>query len=288
MAKLTSVAKSRSRARTSRPKSRASLARQLSRLDGLFAEKRPRVAQSLRRPAAARTRDRLAKHFGGKLPSDIAAWFAWHDGQDGGDSLAADGNWRAMSVADIIGALADLLEGDPEREQPWRATWVPLFANGAGDFLAFDRDSGAIVTYWHDDRARPRHAPDLRTLVDRLVAALEAVEAPRAIYAPPSRLVGKKLARKPSAAQVAKAARGTCYLYATNFVGQPRETVYAKLAPGRWLRVMGGTRKAVVARWQAFAKSPPADDHGCYLTDRDVHFAIQNARDVSMTTVPVA
>jgi hypothetical protein len=46
--------------------------------------------------------------------------------------------------------------GDPDEEilQPWRATWLPLFANGAGDHLCVDLEKGALIEYRHDD-AKP-------------------------------------------------------------------------------------------------------------------------------------
>src|SRR5437868_1390498 len=105
-----------------------SLADQLANIDRLLV-KVPAVAASVAPGAKAKTIDKLGALFGGSVPADVRAWFAWHDGHrpDTYDSLIPDTNWKALSVKGVLDTYR-FLDGTSkaapdEIMQPWKSTW---------------------------------------------------------------------------------------------------------------------------------------------------------------------
>jgi cell wall assembly regulator SMI1 len=155
------------------------LGRKLARIDALLEKANPYALDAMKQGASAAALAKLAKTvFGGtSLPGEVAAFFRWHDGQSEVASLHPGDNRTPLSVAEAIEAWTFL--GDPQEEvqQPWSTTWLPLFTNGAGDYLCVEtagEGAGKLVSYWHTDAERTPDVPTLEAWADATIARLEA------------------------------------------------------------------------------------------------------------------
>ncbi len=154
------------------------LGRRLARIDELLDKVSPDALDAMRAGATDVALKRLSKALGGKpLPEPIATFFRWHDGQSTPVSLHAGDNRTPMSIAESLDAWRFL--GDPDEEilQPWSKTWLPLFTNGAGDYLCVitsGKDAGALVEYWHTDKDRNQPHASLEAWADHVIAALDS------------------------------------------------------------------------------------------------------------------
>jgi cell wall assembly regulator SMI1 len=259
-----------------------------SKLSALFAQidtelaaKLPATAKSLRPPAKKKDLVRLAKLFGGKLPADLAAWFAWHDGQDekAFESLIPDTNRSALSCDRAIGIHAFLTDASPnECMQPWKTTWIPLFDSGGGDHECYDRDTGKIITWYHDDASRPTAYKSLTALVDAIAKGYAKMKKPGKVLMP-GKALKWKTAKPPSKLAVAKLPIGSAYAYKTKyaFMGSGQD-ILVKIDDNKWLHCFGGDLVGAIKHWREHAKSPPPESAGYYKDDSDVAFEFREWR----------
>src|SRR5690349_19897746 len=62
-----------------------------------------------------------------------------------------------MSVSQALSAWKFLSNPKSEISKPWSNTWLPIFTNGAGDYLVYEsggKKPGALIEYWHADEDR--------------------------------------------------------------------------------------------------------------------------------------
>ncbi|MGD8201294.1 SMI1/KNR4 family protein [Ornithinimicrobium sp. W1679] len=101
--------------------------------------------------------------------------YAWHDGVGGeggtiGD-LALFPGFYPLSLDDAILSY-EAFRPDPR----WRVGWLPLFADGGGDFYVVDLGAGAdgvVRRFRIEESQHPAEFRDLADMVDTLAAALE-------------------------------------------------------------------------------------------------------------------
>jgi cell wall assembly regulator SMI1 len=141
-----------------------------SALRELEAALAPAVATTLRPGIADPALARLAKVIGA-LPPELVAWFRWHDGQAAPRPIDPGGDDTLLAAAAVAEAWQYLKECGGK---PWRSTWVPLLGNEAGDHVVYDRSSGAVLRYHHDDRRRPELAPSLEAWTRAIAARWRA------------------------------------------------------------------------------------------------------------------
>jgi cell wall assembly regulator SMI1 len=117
-------------------------------------------------------RQALARLFGiRELPKDADTLLGWHDGQTGHTSFVNDrldfAGWKLMSCADI----EDTHARSPEFAD-WRPSFLPLFHDGAGDYLVIDVARSNRLCWWvHDSDESVRDAPsDLEYFVEQAEA----------------------------------------------------------------------------------------------------------------------
>ena len=69
----------------------------------------------------------------------LRAWFAWHNGTDGGTlgELAILPGYHQSSLGEVVASYR-AFQDDPR----WRRGWIPLLADGGGDFLVLDQSVG--------------------------------------------------------------------------------------------------------------------------------------------------
>ena len=141
-----------------------------SALSELEAALAPAVAATLRPGIDGPALARLEKVIGPLTP-ELAAWFRWHDGQAAPRPIDPVGEDQLLAAAAVAEAWQYLKECGGK---PWRSSWVPLLGNDAGDHVVYDRSSGAVLRYHHEDRRRPELAPSLEAWARAIAARWRA------------------------------------------------------------------------------------------------------------------
>jgi ABC-type thiamine transport system substrate-binding protein len=62
-----------------------------------------------------------------------------------------------MSVDEAIDTWRMLCDPKEDVKKPWSNAWLPVFTNGAGDYVCFvtsGKGAGSLVEYWHTDTDR--------------------------------------------------------------------------------------------------------------------------------------
>lgn len=142
----------------------------------------PELTTSLRPPADVDARGNLAKLVcaAPTLPEDLDAWFRCHDGQEFlAKGIDPDAVWTWLSIEDAIKAWQFLGDENEEILQPWSKDWLPIAQNGGGDYIVYvlrGKNAGKLLSYYHDDEARPVEAPSLDAFAKRIDKRLGETE----------------------------------------------------------------------------------------------------------------
>lgn len=265
-----------------KPAKGESLGALLGRLDPLVAS---HSDAKLRAPAKAADLAKLSKTFfgGAPLPADLDAWFRWHDGQqEASGTVSPDDNRTLLSIDGALDAWQFLSDPEEEIPQPWKKSWLPLFANGAGDYVVFETEgkkAGALIGYWHTDTDRDVEHASLGAWATTVEKALLALAKPKK--------KGKKdkirlelgdaswtKVAKPRADAAAKKPVGTVYYWKQLLFGQPQPwcIAWVKAAPNIWLKGMGrpGPAEAIADLQGTIDKRRPPADWEWLKDDRSV------------------
>lgn len=149
----------------------AAFAAVLARLDTALP---PQVCATLRPPARAEDLAALAALLpeGARLPADLQALLAWHDGQSWNAPLSTKNNRRLLSAGEIRSELAYFSDPRSDVMAPWSASWLPVLTNDAGDFVVLETvgpQAGFLRLYWHDDPSRSVAHPSLLKWAEALL-----------------------------------------------------------------------------------------------------------------------
>src|SRR5688572_3409194 len=163
------------------------------RIEAWLEENTPDVLQDLRPGASEADVKKAEKALSVRLPEDMAASYAVHDGQRGGSgplfgdytllSLeAAVKEWKTLKKL-ANDKVFEFMHGKPApRVKPdwWNRRWIPVASNSSGDFLCLDLDParpgkpGQIVSFFHADPTRELIAKDFKSWLSGLAKDLEA------------------------------------------------------------------------------------------------------------------
>ncbi len=227
------------------------LAERLSRIDTLLKDADPDAFASLKPGASDAALKPLSDAcFGGKkLPADLLAFFRWHDGQSKVESLSQDNNRTPMSAAEALAAWQYLSDPKAEITRSFAKTWLPIFTNGAGDYLTYEsagKNPGALIGYWHTDEDRDVEYRSLTVWAIELEDSL-AAEVKKRKKAPKkakfeldiSQTAWKK-ASSPDQATLTNKPVGTAYYYCRRFFAleHPFFRAFVKVAPDVWYFAM--------------------------------------------------
>jgi len=234
------------------------LAKELAAIDTELARAQPGTLERLRKGATKAAFTKLSKKvFGGKpVPKELATWFGWHDGQDGPGAISPRDNRMLMSIDQVVEAYGFLT--DPREEVfGWKASWVPLLANGAGDHLVFEtasKNKGALIGYWHADDDRDVEDASLLAWAKATRAALAKLPAGEKPASRPKLTPPKKpkwtRVKKPTLAQLAKRSVGAAFRFehVPIHVMKPKMTVVlCKIADGAWAHAQVPARQDALA-----------------------------------------
>jgi cell wall assembly regulator SMI1 len=137
--------------------------------------------------------------LGVRLPEDVRESYLRHDGEQ--ESLGLFLGWKQMSLREVLKEWAferweerAPRSRGPVKAQSWSPRWIPVLANGAGDFLCVDLDPpeegtpGQLILVHHDDPERIRMTRSftswLTRFADRLEAGDYAYDEDQGVYAP--------------------------------------------------------------------------------------------------------
>lgn len=147
-------------------------------IDRAVSTKAPEVAAGLRPGAGEKDFALLRESFfhDGAIPADIEAFFRWHNGQTGYESLSPFDNRMIMSIQDAVDSWTFLSDPDEDIQQPWQESWIPILANGAGDYIVYVTSGemkGQLVAYWHDSEDRRVAFQSLESWARKVLSAYE-------------------------------------------------------------------------------------------------------------------
>src|SRR4051812_6781945 len=126
-----------------KPRDAGPLRRALADLDAYLREADPDMLRAMRPGTGeADVRSWAAEIFGpSPIPPELVAWFGWHDGQDGtAQELSPDRTFHLVDLAESCAAWRSLrdLKQSGDLQESWQLSWVPVMANGAGDYVVFE------------------------------------------------------------------------------------------------------------------------------------------------------
>jgi TfoX/Sxy family transcriptional regulator of competence genes len=131
----------------------------LIELEGILEKKFPSIYTSLNEGATSEELRHLSDvcFNGEKLPTELDILFKWRNGQRDFHNLHQEDNRKLLSTTEIIGAWRFLNDPKEDILQPISRTWIPVFYNGAGDYLVYEtqgENKWRLISYWHDDPDR--------------------------------------------------------------------------------------------------------------------------------------
>lgn len=139
---------------------------------GLGLLRRTSVLRLLREPATApEVRGRLS-HFGLEPTSDLLELYSWHDGTDVGKARSLDEaqlfpGFYMLALDDACVNLQSF-RGDAR----WGAGWLPIFANGGGDFYVVDLvDLGQVRHFRLEQSEHPVEFESVGAMATTIAAA---------------------------------------------------------------------------------------------------------------------
>lgn len=138
---------------------------------------RPEFYKSLKEPLSDNNIEALEKKYNVILPEDLKELYKWKNGQDDTvyESFVNNSTFISLDEAlDTASENTSMIGFDFDIENWWNAKWIPLFHNGAGDYICYDCDgtftgqAGQIIEFWHADNDRCVIAPNLETFLSQL------------------------------------------------------------------------------------------------------------------------
>jgi cell wall assembly regulator SMI1 len=142
----------------------------LQEIDHHIADKHPKIKDSLQPPISDQELDILQAALPFQLPPDIVTVLKWHNGQKKNSYTSIFPELMVFSLlnADQILSAYTFLTTDPDIQQPYEKNWLPIMANGGGDYAVLDAESGQIIHYLHDDQARKKLFVSVEELMEEI------------------------------------------------------------------------------------------------------------------------
>ncbi len=162
-----------------------------TRLESWLSSNAPDLVDQLRPGADEQALSAVEQDLGLKLPDDLRASLAVHDGTE--ECAGLIGGWDLLP-AEFIASEARLMRGmvddgsfgeataDPHPKLAtawWNPAWIPIVSSGSGHFLCVDLApgpegrAGQIVLFLHDASQRYVVAPSYRAWLEAVVRDLE-------------------------------------------------------------------------------------------------------------------
>lgn len=163
------------------------------RIDSWLRYKAPEIFDSLQFGADEAQIAAAEQELGLHLPDDLRASLHIHNGQENGKRTLLGSMWHLLSIEQALHEWRlnnHLLNNGhffdnsanylPSGQRPiwWCESWLPIAANGAGDFVCIDlsptsQKRGQILIHWHDSNTCDHLAPDFYTWLRRFADDLD-------------------------------------------------------------------------------------------------------------------
>jgi predicted DNA-binding WGR domain protein len=256
------------------------LAAALKELDPLWKRKLPQVVPSLRPGIDASRHGGLTKILAGKkLPDDLKTWFAWHDGQyPGAPNVCDDNNYVMHNLDSACETWTFLNENAEEIEGLVDPNWLPLFENGAGDHWVYALNTGALLSFFHDDKERPQEYASLLAWAVATNQLLSKVADVRALETSMDDLVWKTSQKPRTEKDVTDFAPGVVF----HFRRDERlrgfsETLLLKVRANEWLTSSSITDlNTALQQLKEHLQKPPGKKSGYWKSDHIVFYELNH------------
>ena len=137
-----------------------------------LANHRPTCLSQLNPGASEVEVSSFRERFPGDMLNDFCAYLGEHDGQPPESETLYD-NKRLMPIREILRAVDIFNEGKQsgefDEENYWQETWVPFVADGGGNHLVLDAQTGFVHEFWKSDFDRPKIANSFSDWMDQLI-----------------------------------------------------------------------------------------------------------------------
>lgn len=152
------------------------LTKTLAELQQWLEKVAPDELDELNEPASPEMANKLNEAYGGHVPEDVLALYAWHDGGQIPDP------WWELSDIDAVIRTRELHESMPDLHEQanwWSDSWIPVAADDDGNHLcvdidgSFDGTAGQVLIFMHDDGERQIVAPSLGVYLEVLLRACQ-------------------------------------------------------------------------------------------------------------------
>lgn len=149
----------------------------LQRLDSHIKKLRPDFYKSLQEPLSKEEIQRMEEQYNVQIPEDLKAFYQWKNGQESScyDSFVNNSMFIPLDEAlETAEELTSMIGTDFEIENWWNRNWIPVFHNGGGSYLCYDREGiftgnrGQILEFWNRDHDRNVIAPDFQHFLEQL------------------------------------------------------------------------------------------------------------------------
>lgn len=154
----------------------------IQRLDYQLLSLRPDYYAQLKPPLSSADIAALETKYSVQLPDDLKELYRWKNGQKSSCYKSFVNNATFLSLDDALSTARDLtgmIGSDFETENWWHMDWIPLFQNGGGDYICYDKtgvftgQAGQLLEFWHADSDRNVIAGSLSAFLEGLVQYYE-------------------------------------------------------------------------------------------------------------------
>lgn len=154
----------------------------IGKLNNRLSASRPEFYASLQPPLHDNAIALLEEKYKVEILNDLRALYQWKNGQAADCFDAFVNNSMFIPLEEALGTAAEntsMIGLDFEIDNWWNENWIPVFHNGGGDYICYDRggiftgQSGQLIEFWHADNDRNVIAPSLETFLSQIACFYE-------------------------------------------------------------------------------------------------------------------
>lgn len=154
----------------------------IQKLNNHLSASRPEFYASLQPPLDDKAIALLEEKYKLTIPNDLRLLYQWKNGQADDCFEAFVNNSTFIPLEEVLDTAAEntsMIGLDFEIENWWNENWIPIFHNGGGDYICYDRggiftgQQGQLIKFWHADNDRNVIAPSLEAFLNQIVVFYE-------------------------------------------------------------------------------------------------------------------
>jgi cell wall assembly regulator SMI1 len=148
---------------------------QLIILDKHLRTSRPDFYTELNDPLSDAEINALEQKYNRSLPADLRTLYKWKNGHNTFTSFVNNSYFIPLQEAlESAADLTSMIGSDFEIENWWNQHWIPLFNNGATNYICYDMggiftgEPGQLIEYWNKDNDRNVIFPNLESFIEAI------------------------------------------------------------------------------------------------------------------------